>query len=402
MLLTFLAVPQIIGTYSLAPAPLDSLNPFLLQTRESAKARGLPIWDQPGIGSGLRNLGGGRFLSVTDRGPNGDKGNDKYFTVPTFAPCIIESTVANSTWKITKSIFLRDKNGNPVSGLPNSVKDGIAYANKTGKEKIAYDPNGLDTEDIQMFRNGQFALVEEYGPSLLIVDKTGTIQMRYVPSDKFAKTDYPLRANLPKILSKRRINKGFESLAISPTGIAWAILQAPLGDDKNSRIVRVLRFDLSQPLAAKVTGMFAIQFSDPKSYSDTTVPNDISFSAAEWLQGDSILLVERCKTGFRVLKADFEKATNLLNTPAMNSTTIESNPKAIKLATTTLLLSSKQVPQIDSMKIEGVTAYNAQSIALISDNDFAINGASPTKIWMIQLPNRLAIPKSSEGASGGS
>ncbi len=400
-LFAIFAAPQIVATHSLSPIALNKINPLLKQTPESALKLGLPVFDQPGIGSGLRLVAGNKYLSVTDRGPNGDFGQDKFFPVPTFSPTIVETSVNKEIWSVTNSIYLRDSMSRPISGLPNGPEDGIPVSDSKGLVPLQFDPNGVDTEDIQKFSNGNFLLVEEYSPSILLVNPSGQILMRFLPEGKKLNTTYPTLDLLPKILLQRNKNKGLECLALAPNNKAWAIMQAPIGKDKNSNVVRAIRLDFSNQLKPKITGMFVITFSDPHVFSSESKVSDLSFSAAEWLQDETILLLERCNKGFRIHKVDFSKASNLLGTRFESSTELESKLGTIIPAKKELLLESKSVPAIDQMKIEGITATNPQSIAIISDNDFGIDKPIPTKLWNIKLPFKLADPKPGDGASGG-
>src|SRR4030095_747708 len=86
-----------------------------------------------------------------------------------------------------------------------------------------------------------------YSPSLVHVDPTGKVIKRYVPEGlKLEGTDYPVAKVLPSIYGKRKINRGFEGLALSADEkTLYAVLQSPLlnpdrktGDiSRNNRVV---------------------------------------------------------------------------------------------------------------------------------------------------------------------
>ncbi len=87
--------------------------------------------------------------------------------------------------------------------------------------------------------------------------------IRYQPESKpLPSAPYPVSAILPRALASRRHNRGFEGLACNRRAarrgsgplLCWAFLQSPMA--RESYLYRVVELDLSQPLAARVTGMF--------------------------------------------------------------------------------------------------------------------------------------------------
>lgn len=67
--------------------------------------------------------------------------------------------------------------------------------------------------------DGGFRVSEENGPSPLHVAADGRILRRVVPQgteDDFKGAHYPVDGGLPAVLAKRFLNRGLESLAITP------------------------------------------------------------------------------------------------------------------------------------------------------------------------------------------
>ena len=173
---------------------------------------------------------------------------------------------------------------------------------------------------------------------MLVVDPTGKVLMRYLPKGK-AKTDtpYPVKDSLPEVLKNRRSNRGFENLALAPDGkTAYAILQSPIGDAKdnrysNSRTVRIVRLDCTNPLDIKVTGMFVVLQSGMSEYPSTSKQADLKFSDAVMLSSTKMLLLERAAKKVKLIVADLANATNILDLPV--ATSLEPEEKSEYLST---------------------------------------------------------------------
>ena len=80
----------------------------------------------------------------------------------------------------------------------------------------------------------------------------------------------------------------------------------------NSRMIRALKFDLSQPLAAKVVGEYLAPASAARDYPAGQKQEKISWSDAEWIRPDQLLVVEHGKGLVKLLLVDFGEATNFL------------------------------------------------------------------------------------------
>src|SRR5262245_43443965 len=200
--------------------------------------------DLGGIGSDLwhskDNDGPGIYWMITDRGPNGE--DPRTFPVPEFTPFILKVRASNGTIEILKAI--------PITGFNAATEDGVtglanlknttappalnepfyncfgifnAVTNPNGLE-LTPNPHGLDTEGIVRTTDGTFWVVEEYGPSLLKIDAEGRVLKRFLPDSLtdylapitgYSADDSPL--SFPKIFGqRRRLNRGFEGIALSP------------------------------------------------------------------------------------------------------------------------------------------------------------------------------------------
>ena len=217
--------------YAVAPAKDVSFTDQPLSTFQPSVAndRGIRVGS---FGSGLfrdRTDPPHVFYMVTDRGPNGQPNDLRTFPVPDFDPTIVKARVRGERVQVLEKIPLTTTSGAPVTGLPNfsavssplsatpPAPDEVPYNFDASAPLNLYNQNGLDTEDIVRTSAGEFWLVEEYRPSLLHVAADGTVLARYVPvgtGDEFTTVDYPVYETLPAWFAHRRVNRGFEGLAI--------------------------------------------------------------------------------------------------------------------------------------------------------------------------------------------
>ena len=195
------------------------------------------------------------FWMITDRGPNGqiavEGKNRRTFWVPEFNPTIIKVRLENSSMRVIQTIPLVGQSGKPVTGLPNLKDVDETPYDYAAKQVLPFNINGLDTEGLVRTTAGDFWIGDEYSPSLVHADRNGKILKRYIPEQLILEvTDYPVVQALPAIYGKRKINRGFEGLALSgDEKTLYLVLQSPLlnPDRKTgdaSRNTRVLVFDI--------------------------------------------------------------------------------------------------------------------------------------------------------------
>ncbi len=219
--------------------------PALLGTSD-----GVPVSE--GGFSGLDRLGDGRFIAVTDRGPNLDAeaavGRPaKRFPVPDYAPTLVTLALADGRIEILARMPLLDPDGRAVSGRPPLAVAGAEVETALGPDgaRLAADPWGLDAEGVADAGDGTVWICEEYRPSLWRVDlASGRVLERALPVPELP-TDRPL----PAVFLTRTPNLGFEGLAVvqSPAGPrVVAAVQGPMrlvGADPATPVARLLVFD---------------------------------------------------------------------------------------------------------------------------------------------------------------
>jgi alkaline phosphatase len=400
-----------VKVYTLPRMSLSELgNPAVTDaTMKRAEQNGLKFGDLPSIGSGLAKTGENEFVGITDRGPNGaaedaDTSAHRSFPLPEFCPTIVRFKLEGSAIRITECLPLKDSSGRPISGLSNREGEEPLYASPTSATPLPRDPNGVDPEGIRVLPGGGFVLVEEYGPSLLIVNAKGEVLMRYTPESKpLPGATYPVKAILPAALAQRRDNKGFESVALSKDGKrAYAILQASMGDAKDKRYkdnrwLRVVKLDLTKPLEAKVAGEYLLDPGTGPLAAGKDKPDKANVSDAEWLGPDKLLILSRDKDAVRIMQADFAGSTDILADPRAAALTFEDaatdlSALGVKPARTRLVFSTAQAKEINSLKLEGLTVTGPDELALSNDNDFGIGdnkNGEPSRVWLIKLNRPL-------------
>jgi hypothetical protein len=354
------------------------------------------------------------FWMLCDRGPNGtvtvDNAVRRTFLVPDYTPLILRVQATADTLSLLDVIPLVGTSS-PVGGLCNiEGHDEVPY-DATGKTTLAYNPSGLDCEGMVRTRRGDFWLAEEYGPSLVHVDAGGRVRERFVPSGlSLPGADYPVTANLPAILARRRDNRGFEGLALSVDQTTlFAVLQSPLSiPDKAtgeaSRQVRILAFDVvnKTPAAEYLYRLDASEEFDPKTPARRA---DMKVSALAVVDADTILVLERTDVVARIFAASLRGAADLLGTqwddPA-HGPSLESLPEpaaaGVQALAKRLVVDLTALPGVPG-KIEGIAILDAQTLAFANDNDFDVGTIDPagnnvgkgtrSRLWVVRLPAPL-------------
>ncbi|OLV19151.1 Alkaline phosphatase [Deinococcus marmoris] len=399
---------RVIAEASLPPTDLTALGYSAAQVAR-AKANGLPNTALPAIGSGLLVLPNGEFLGITDRGPNEDhlntagKADGKVFPLPEFAPTLTRFRVDGKTIVPLGFTRLTDGQGQGITGLTNMLGDELPFENQASATPLAFDVNGMDTEGLARFPDGRLITVEETSPSIAILSEGGQVLMRYTPVSKLLRgAAYPVKNILPDVYAQRRSNRGFENVSLSSDGkTAWVTLQSPMGDAKadaykNSRILRTLKLDVTNPLDARVVGEYLTRGSAIGDYPAGGKQADLKFSDTAWIAGDKLLTLERAAGLVQLFVDDFSAATNVLNLPDESKLTYENTDAdlgALGIQTSTRKLVFKSTDAgITDDKLEGLAILTPSTIALTNDNDFGIGDnktGAPSKIWVVQLGQRL-------------
>ena len=326
------------------------------------------------------------FWMLTDRGPNGqikvDGRNRRTFWVPDFTPIILRVKTEGKTIRILETVAIVGQSGKPVTGLPNIKGIDETPYNYSAQEILPFNPSGLDTEGLVRTTAGDFWIAEEYSPSLLHVDRTGKVLKRYIPAGlKLEGADYPVAAVLPAIYTKRKINRGFEGLALSrDQQTLYAVLQSPLLNPdrkigEGSRNTRLLAFDIA---SEKVTAEYVYRFDVAKEFDPNpkTTPDEMKLSGVAFINPTTLLVLERTDAVAKLYSVDLSKATNILHTNWDDPKTAPSLEALVDPATINLnVLPKSLVVDLSSLegmpeKIEGVALVDATTIAVSNDNDF--------------------------------
>ena len=190
-----------------------------------------------------------------------------------------------------------------------------------------------------------------------------------------------MQESLPAIFGKRKINRGFEGLAVSADEkTLYAVLQSPLANPDRkigdaSRNTRVVVFDRDKE---QVTAEYVYRFDvaaefDPRPKMS---PDEMKLSAVVYLNPTTLLILERTDWVAKLYTVDLAAATNILKTkwddpsttPSLES--LDDPAKSeIRVLPKTLVLDLNQFKEMPE-KIEGVAVIDRNTIAVANDNDF--------------------------------
>jgi hypothetical protein len=360
------------------------------------------------------------FWMITDRGPNGqikvDGNNRRTFWVPEFNPMILKIKTIAKEIRILEALPIVGQSGRPVTGLPNLKGVDETPYNYSAQEVLRFDTNGLDTEGLVRTSKGDFWIGEEYSPSLLHVDRSGKVLKRYGPEGlKLDGTDYPVAGVLPAIYAKRKINRGFEGLALSnDERTLYLALQSPLlnPDRKTgdaSRNTRIIVFDIE---GEKVTAEYVYQFDVSKQFDPNpkNTPDEMKLSALAFMNPTTLLVLERTDLVAKLYSVDMTKATNLLKSQwddPKTEPTLEAlaDPASaqIRVLPKSLVLDLSSLEGIPE-KIEGIALLDRNTIAVANDNDFDseeskydaegnnVGKGKKSQVLLIHLSKALPLP----------
>ena len=369
----------------------------------------------------------GVFWAVTDRGPNYDcdtvyctTTDNKIFAKPTFSPTIVKVSLSRSeapgcglNVSVSNKLPILDRDGAAVTGLPIAPE----YVKEAGvgpnQALLADNDNGMDTEGLVRLADGTFWLAEEYGPSLVHVDTAGKVVERVSPEGvkpggaaPYA-PNYDVTDGLPGVLTKRKSNRGFEALALSPDGkFLYTALQSPMQNPNKaagdaSLVIRIHKISL------KANGKFDKMEGEWLYVLDTEVTfkladnaavkrTDLKVSEMVALGTDDLLVQERTDFVSKIYRVKLTAAQALeAKWDAVSTTPSLEQYDATNVAFTGVTAVAKmpvfdgvayaaanQTPALPA-KIEGITILG-DYLVLVNDNDF--NAAQKTIVTLLPLP----------------
>jgi hypothetical protein len=384
-----------------------------------------------GFGSGAFHMPGdeaGIFYTITDSGPNikcsdsekitgiselcgADNSADKIFPIADFTPSIYKFHLVENgsslSLKILERIELKNNSGKNITGLTNNLK-------ATNTEKsfdaqgnlIDFDNEGVDTEALVRLKDGTFWLSEEYGPSLLHVAADGKVLERVVPETvaaDLADADYKVSGLLPDVLKYRPLNRGIESIAVSPDeDYLYFTMQSPLahpdkGAYKASRHVRIVKFALVNGELGEQLGEYIYRIDAPHTFNNpdnegdsSTKQSSIKVSEMTAVGKDDLIILERNSSVTKLYRVNLINEVNIKDTDLSKATVTvkeSAEPKTLEQVfdlhsagamsvSKALVFNSLTDVAIGTLpnKVEGIAWLDDKHVLLINDNDFGISG----------------------------
>jgi predicted extracellular nuclease/2',3'-cyclic-nucleotide 2'-phosphodiesterase (5'-nucleotidase family) len=427
-----------IAVVDIASATVESIVPLGLKNHNSVSVTNLETFEfqnLPAIGTttaGQEILLGGfsglfyegtaangnlKFVTHTDRGPNGEPtGSLRPFLLPDFSPEIVRFEVNRSTGAIaiTERLNVKQADGTPITGLPNlTVVDGTGntpYNDEIpvdlfGNTITPLDNLGGDLEGIVVAPDGTFWMVDEYRPALYQFDTEGKLIDRFVPVGTAAAMGQTPGdfgdETLPAVLAQRRQNRGFEAIALDgDSNKLYGFVQSPLrnpdtlsnGTLNGLNNIRIVEFDLA---SKTVTAEYLYRMDNPNlGTPGNTRPDKIGDAA--YIGNGEFLVVERDDDAIdsdplgniekKVYRFSLDGATNITGQNGTfdvgggvlksldQMTPAELSAQGINLVSKILHIDLALAGYNTVEKVEGLTLIDANTIAVLNDNDFQVAG----------------------------
>lgn len=321
-----------------------------------------------GLGSALARRPGdppGRVWALGDRGPNlklrdavadlrlpafaglDAPGSAKIMPRLDLGPTLCELQVEADAVRLLRTLPLRGPGGRQLTGVPPSHAIADEPAFDLDAQRIAPDPDGADTEGLVALSDGGFCVAEEYGPSLLWLDGEGQVVERWSPDFR-----------LPPIARTRRLNRGFEALAVSPDEsrlyVAFQSALETLGEPPD--LVRIWTLDAA---SGELLAEHAYRFDPPASFrrdaaAGAVDASDLKVCDAACIAPSRLLVLERISASAKLYLVDLDAAGPLAKQ---------------------LVFSSDEHPDV-APDLEGLAMLSPSELLLVTDNDFGVGGAA--------------------------
>jgi len=325
------------------------------------------VLSNPGIGSGLTYKGKDKygnflFYSVTDRGVNFNdaklSGNREgaVFLNPKFKPFISEIKLTPGKRAEIISVIDLGRTGLPPHLTP------MIIPLSSNLDILEFDPNGIDSEAIDLDKNGNFWIADEYRPALL----------QFSPKGKMLQ-QIDLNNYLPEVLKHKMSNRGIESLVVTPSGKLVFTIESILDIDskthKTAEFIRVVEYDL----ATQKSKIFAYSF-DFEKYADRA---NVKIGDIAAIDDNNFLFIEQGKSSSGEFINDIyiintEDATDITSLRHSDDGHLEFGPVSglIEFPLKKRKLLSMRDHGWTHEKLEGLAFIDNKTIALINDNDF--------------------------------
>lgn len=373
-----------------------------------------------GLGSGLTRSPDGRLFAIGDRGPNlkvklavesyglagvkehGAKGSAKVMPALGIGPALSELRLHSDRVELVRTAPLRGSDGKPLTGLPTPGSDNsrMEPAVNIDGTPLMPDPGGVDSEGIAVAAGGTIWIGDEYGPSLLQIDETGEVKMRWVAvgaEETVHGAPYPSEAVLPSLASRRHVNRGFEAIALSNDGSRLHLaFQSPLAhpDAQTHAAARHVRLWTLDTSTGSLIAQYLYELDEPASFLRDAAQgplqrNDIKVSEMLCLANGELLILERASQTSKLYVVRLSDDFAIPSEHAEEATrpTIEQMSAAgqldLPVLDKRLVLNTDHHPQIGA-DLEGMALIDPATLLLVNDNDFGIEDVE-TAFWLVRF-----------------
>ncbi len=343
------------------------------------------------------------WWGLADRGPGG--GTISYETrVERFTLGINATTGAISNFQVAQTIKFTDPQGLLAQGAPGNL-NGLAPNPKSILGR-SFDPEGFVVNP----RSGRFLVSDEYGPSLYEFNRDGALNRVFAtPANlvpRNAGTGIVNFADDSGNTAGKRINRGYEGLAISPDGkFAYAMLQSAMLDEGGGSGVftRIVKYDTDTGAAVAQYAYRMEGSSQGRGISALVALNDHEFLVLERNNRGVGVDSELTPPNKKVFKIDLTGATDVSALDLTDDgTTLKPGITPVAKVTTAFLdLATNTLPALGNRapeKLEGLAigpqlADGQYLILAGTDNDFSVTQDAGSGIQFDELFNPTSIAR---------